>query len=183
MPRATSGVSAHPRATRTCRAHRRSAFARPQRTQVLFESPSGKTPPAAHRRCCDLRLYFRLCRSLASLVPSAGPLELRSATTCICVSWLPCMPDERLLLANTRLLDGSKDLRHIVIDSGRVASIKSIEDVEPTHDRRVDLAGRFLCPGLCDNHVRLERLSNFRSLGRSTSRPGPRVSARSRSRA
>ena len=62
------------------------------------------------------------------------------------------MPGDRLLLANARLLDGCTDLRHAVVESGRIASIADSSS-EPAHDQRVDLAGRYLCPGLCDAHV------------------------------
>lgn len=62
------------------------------------------------------------------------------------------MPGDRLLLANARLLNGSTDLRHVVVETGRVASIVAASS-EPAHDQRVDLAGRFLCPGLSDAHV------------------------------
>ena len=76
------------------------------------------------------------------------------------------MSGERLLLANARLLNGSSDLWHVTVQNGRVSSV-SAASAEPPHDQRVDLAGRVLCPGLCDNHVRLERVNG------SLRRPGP----------
>ena len=73
-----------------------------------------------------------------------------------------------ILLKHTNVIDGFSDRpvrdATVLIENGRITSVSSVIDQAPPEAVVIDLAGRWLLPGLIDAHVHLTDLKGARAL-------------------
>ena len=103
---------------------------------------------------------------------SRGPRLGAMATAAGAVAWTafaqaPAPPAEPLLLANASVVDvATGEVRRgqfVVVRDGRIESVGASAPSAATAPRRLDLAGRFVLPGLIDAHVHIASTAAMRA--------------------
>lgn len=74
--------------------------------------------------------------------------------------WLPKTSPQKILLTNAKIInvvDGSIDSNSsVLLENGQIAGVGNEYDMQiPDDVQRVDLLGKFICPGLIDSHVHI----------------------------
>ena len=97
----------------------------------------------------------------------AGMATLACAVAWTAFAQAPPPPAQPLLLANASVVDvATGEVRRgqvVVVRDGRIESIGATAPAAAMAPRRVDLAGRYLLPGLIDAHVHITNTAAMRA--------------------